>query len=155
MNRVAEVLFYHLSATPVEATLPELLEKSLARGWRVLVRAGSDAGLGMLSDRLWSYRDDAFLPHGLAAGPNAARQPILLTCGTENPNRSDILMLVLGARAEVAEISQFSRVCLLFDGADAASLAAARADWRAAVAAGIPAKYWTQEGGRWSQKAVG
>ena len=70
---MAEVLFYHLTAAPLEATLPDLLEKSLARGWRVLLRAGSEAGLGFLDDRLWTFRDDAFLPHGRAGGRGRRR----------------------------------------------------------------------------------
>ncbi len=150
-----EVLFYRLSASPLEATLPDLLEKSLARDWRVLVRVGDQAGLGFLDDRLWTFRDDAFLPHGTAAGAHPARQPILLTCGRENLNAAQVLMLVMGARAEIEEMAGFERVCLLFDDADAAAVETARADWRAVVAAGLPARYWAQEGGRWVQKAAG
>ena len=152
---MAEVLFYHLTATPIEATLPDLLEKSLARGWRVLVRVGDDTGIGFLDDRLWSYRDDSFLPHGRAGGPDDARQPILLTRGLENTNGAEVLMLALGGRAETDEMAGFARTCLLFDGADAAAVAVARADWRAVVAAGLPAKYWAQDGGRWVQKGQG
>ena len=36
---MTEVLFYHLQRQPLEAVLPTLLEKSLERGWRALVRA--------------------------------------------------------------------------------------------------------------------
>ena len=152
---MAEVLFYHLTATPIEATLPDLLEKTLARGWRALVRAGDEAGLGFLDERLWGYRDDSFLPHGRAGGRDDARQPILLTLGRDNANAADVLMLTLGARAEVDEMAGFARACLLFDGADASAVASARADWRAVTAAGLPAKYWAQDGGRWVQKASG
>ncbi|HMR61928.1 DNA polymerase III subunit chi, partial [Amaricoccus sp.] len=45
---MAEVLFYHLTATPLDRTLPDLLEKSLARGWRVLLRCGTQEGLAAL-----------------------------------------------------------------------------------------------------------
>mgnify|MGYP000971257087 CR=1 FL=1 len=34
-----EVWFYHLERTGLDQALPELLEKTLARGWRALVRA--------------------------------------------------------------------------------------------------------------------
>ncbi len=82
---MAEVLFYQLTATPLEASLPELLERSLARGWRVVLRCGSEAGLAALDAMLWTYRDDAFLPHGTAATGHAALQPVYLTLGDENP----------------------------------------------------------------------
>lgn len=150
-----EVLFYHLTSLPLEATLPDLLERSLARGWRVLLRAGTEAGLGYLDDMLWRFRDDAFLPHGRSAGRDAARQPVLLTCGRDNLNAAEVLMLTLGARAEIDELARFARTCLIFEGADAAAVEHARADWRAVTAAGLPAKYWAQDGGRWVQKAAG
>lgn len=151
---MAEVLFYHLTSAPLEVTLPDLLQKSLQRGWRVLVRVGSPAGLAFLDERLWTYRDDSFLPHGLAGAPHAARQPILLTGETENLNAADVLMLTHGARAQLGEMAAFVRVCLLFDGADDAAVAAAREDWRAVTGAGLAAKYWAQEAGRWTQKAA-
>ena len=36
-----EVWFYHLERTSLDQALPELLEKTLARGWRALVRTPS------------------------------------------------------------------------------------------------------------------
>jgi DNA polymerase III subunit chi len=150
---MAEVLFYHLETAAVDQALPELLEKTLARGWRAVVRCGSPEALDFLDARLWSYRDESFLPHGTAGAGRAERQPIYLTCGDENPNGAAVLMLALGARADPAEAARYERVCVLFEGQDAAALAAAREDWKAAVAAGLPARYHAQEGGRWVEKA--
>ena len=103
---------------------------------------------------LWTWRDDSFLPHGTAAGGQAARQPVYLTTGEENPNGATVLMLVDGARAAPAEMAGFARTCLIFDGRDERALEAARDDWRAVRAAGLPAVYWAQEQGRWVQKAA-
>ena len=150
---MAEVLFYQLTASPLEASLPELLERSLARGWRVLLRCGSEAGMASLDEMLWTYSEASFLPHGTARAGHAALQPIYLTLGDENPNGANVLMLVDGARAATAEMAGFERTCLLFDGHDERALEAARADWRAVKAAALPAKYWAQEQGRWVQKA--
>ena len=150
---MAEVLFYQLTASPLEANLPELLERSLARGWRVLLRCGSEAGMAALDDLLWTFSDASFLPHGTARAGHAGLQPVYLTLGEENPNRANVLMLVDGARATPAEMAAFERTCLLFDGHDGRALEAARADWRAVQAAELPAKYWAQEQGRWVQKA--
>lgn len=150
---MAEVLFYQLTASPLEASLPEMLERSLARGWRVVLRCGSPEGMAMLDGLLWTYRDDSFLAHGTARAGHSALQPIYLTLGEENPNLANVLMLVDGARAEPGEMAGFERTCLLFDGHDARALEAARADWKAVRAAALPAKYWAQEQGRWVQKA--
>ena len=148
-----EVLFYQLSGTTLEATLPDLLERSLDRGWRVLLRCGSEAGMAGLDTLLWTYRDDSFLPHGTVAAGNGALQPVCLTLGDENPNGANILMLVDGARASVAEMAGFERTCLLFDGRDDRAVETARADWRAVKAADLPAKYWVRDQGKWLQKA--
>lgn len=150
---MAEILFYHLTHSSLEQNLPDLLEKTLARGWRALVRFGSASGLAALDDRLWTWRDDAFLPHGTEASAHAAREPVYLTLGPENPNAADVLMLVDGARAPVAEMAAFTRACLIFDGADATVVEAARRDWRAVRDAGLTAVYWAQEDGRWTRKA--
>ena len=61
---MTDILFYHLQRQPLEAVLPTLVEKSLARGWRVAIE-GPDAGrLTALGDHLGVWRDDSFLPHG-------------------------------------------------------------------------------------------
>ncbi|MGA7117695.1 MAG: DNA polymerase III subunit chi, partial [Hyphomicrobium sp.] len=41
MTEKSEVLFYHLERQPLERVLPGLLEKTLQRGWRAVVQAGS------------------------------------------------------------------------------------------------------------------
>jgi DNA polymerase-3 subunit chi len=150
---VGEVRFYHLAERPLESVLPVLLEKSLERGWRVLVRGTEPARIEALTNHLWTYRDDSFLPHGTPAAPHPELQPVYLTLGPEIPNRANILMLVEGGRATVAEMGRFERTCLLFDGTDPGVVDTARGDWRAVTAAGLPAKYWAQERGTWVQKA--
>ena len=66
---------------PLERVLPTLLEKSLERGWRVVVQASSDERVEALDAHLWTYRDDGFLPHGTSKEQEAAEQPILITSG--------------------------------------------------------------------------
>ncbi|MFN6943245.1 MAG: DNA polymerase III subunit chi, partial [Parvibaculum sp.] len=60
---MTEVLFYHLQNVPLEKVLPQLLEKSLERGWRAIVRAGGPERLEAINSLLWTYSDDSFLPH--------------------------------------------------------------------------------------------
>lgn len=146
------VYFYHMTQTPLEATLPALLEKSLAAGWRVLVRGTRAAELERLDELLWLRPEDGFLPHGLAGDQRDADQPVLLGIDTPLAGR-DALICVDGARVDPAEVSDLTRASLLFDGGDAAAVDAARAQWRAVTAAGVSAQYWSQESGRWEKKA--
>jgi len=146
-----EVWFYHLERTGLEQALPELLEKTLQRGWKALVRVREAGRMQHLDAALWTWREESFLPHGPDDEAHAARQPILLTTGFENPNAADALFLVDGA--EPGELSGYARCVVLFDGADAAQLAVARAQWSAVKATGLPLSYWKQQARGWERQA--
>ncbi len=150
-----EIWFYHLTRQRPEGLLAELLEKTLARGWRAVVRLGDEATVTRFNVGLWTYREDSFLPHGSAADGEAARQPIWLTAGEEIPNTAQLLCLLAGGGCDLAAPpAGVERICLLFEEADAAALEEARSQWRAAKAAGLKAVYWAEsaEGG-WTRKA--
>ena len=147
------ILFYHLPRQPIERVLPTLLEKSLERGWRVVVQASSDERIEALDAHLWTYRDDGFLPHGTAREPEAAAQPVLLTSEDHNPNGATVRFLIDGAPVP-ADAASYQRIVLLFDGEDDDAVAAARAQWSDAKAKGFEATYWQpDEQGRWAKKA--
>jgi DNA polymerase-3 subunit chi len=148
---LTEVWFYHLERTGLDQALPELLEKTLQRGWKALVRTPSTERVERLDEWLWSYRDDSFLPHAPASEAGGARQPILLTTGQDNPNAADVLFLVDGA--DPGELAGYARCVVLFDGGDEAQLAIARAQWSAVKAKGQSASYWRQNGRGWEKQA--
>ena len=147
-----DVWFYHLERSGLDAVLPELLEKTLARGWKALVRSSQRARVDHLDGWLWSYRDDSFLAHGTDDEPMAERQPVLITAGADNLNDADVLFLIDGA--EAGDVSPYERCILLFDGRDADALAEARRRWSAFKNAGHKVSYWRQgETSGWRQEA--
>ncbi len=147
-----EVWFYHLERTGLDHVLPELLEKTLARGWRALVRCAGRDRLEHLDGWLWSYRDDSFLPHGAGDAPGAARQPVLLTTAADNANGAQAVFLIDGA--DPPALDEYERCVVLFDGRDAAALSKARERWREVKAQDRPASYWRQsEEGAWRKQA--
>ncbi|ANT61299.1 DNA polymerase III subunit chi [Salipiger sp. CCB-MM3] len=146
-------MFYHLTQRPLEETLPMLLEKSLAAGWRVAVRGVDPGRLDWLDERLWLGPEEGFLPHGRAGGAHDAQQPILLTERADLPNGASCLMSVDGAEVSAEEVAQMERVCILFDGMDERALTQARGQWRALTGAGCTAQYWSEGSGRWEKKA--
>jgi DNA polymerase-3 subunit chi len=147
-----EVWFYHLERSAPERVLGELLEKTLARGWRARVKTGRPDRLKALDEGLWTDRADSFLPHGLETEPHAERQPILLGVSDQNRNGAQALFLLDGA--EPGPLDGYGRCVDLFDGGDPQAVSAARERWRAARTAGLPVSYWRQtEGGRWEKKA--
>jgi DNA polymerase-3 subunit chi len=149
---VTEILFYHLQGQKLEGVLTPLLEKSVERGWKVIVQGGVEERLDALDAHLWTYRDDGFLPHGTWREPEAAMQPVLLTASDGNPNGASVRFLIDGAPIP-AELGEYQRIVLLFDGEDEAATAAARSHWSEAKAKGLAATYWQpDETGRWQQK---
>lgn len=150
---MTEILFYHLQNRPLEQVLPTLLERTLARDWTAVVEASSPERITALDDQLWSYRDDAFLPHVTDAEPDAADNPIVLTASSGNPNGAKVRFLVDGARIPVT-FNHYERLVLMFDGDDPQALANAREDWKIVKAKGAAATYWQQDDtGRWEKKA--
>ena len=159
---MAEILFYHLTETRLEETLPSLLEKSLERGWRACIHCGSDEAIDALDAQLWTYRNDSFLAHGkddMGKGDmgkdgvdNAQFQPILLTKDDTAKNNAEVRFVVeMGPEPDVATCE---RIVYMFDGHDQSQLERARGQWKAFSSGGIEKTYWQQTPERrWIKKA--
>ncbi|MCP9630310.1 DNA polymerase III subunit chi [Rhodopseudomonas palustris] len=149
---MTEVLFYHLQGRTIEQVLPPLLEKSLARGWRVVVQAGSEERADTLDAHLWTYRDDSFLPHATWRVADAAQQPIVLTAEGGNPNAAAVRFLLDNAALPV-DADSYDRMVLLFDGDDDDAVAVARDAWKQCKARGFDVTYWQADAeGRWQRR---
>jgi DNA polymerase-3 subunit chi len=150
---MTEILFYHLQGQKLEGVLPALLEKSLERGWKVVVQSASEERIEALDAHLWTYRDDGFMPHGTWREQDSAQQPILLTINDGNPNAASVRFLIDGAPVP-ADAEAYDRIVLLFDGEDPEAVTAAREHWGAAKARGLAATYWQGDAnGRWVKQA--
>lgn len=153
---MTEIWFYELQSQPLEKVLPNLIEKSLERGWRVALQATSEERLQALDSWLWTYSDESFLAHGLAADGEPELQPVYLTTGAGNPNGAALRLFVEGAEmapALAAPDANYARVVSLFDGREAEAVTRARAQWKDLQAQGFAAVYWQQdEKGRWVKK---
>jgi len=150
---MSEVRFYHLTRITLERALPTMLERTLQRGLRAVVRGAVPDRLAFLDAHVWTYGDGSFLPHGSAAEGNGARQPVWLTEGNDMPNGAKALFLIDGADATVEELADMDVAAILFDGHDPAAVDAAREHWRAVTGAGLAAVYWAKgDDGRWEKR---
>jgi DNA polymerase-3 subunit chi len=150
---MTEILFYQLKGQTPEQVLPALLQKSLERGWRVVVQASSEERVEALDAHLWTWRDDSFLPHGTWRDAEAARQPIVLTINEDNPNGA-VVRFLLESAAMPDDPSAYQRVVLLFDGEDPDAIETARGRWREAKSAGHDVTYWqADDRGGWQRQA--
>jgi DNA polymerase-3 subunit chi len=152
---MSEVLFYHLEKQSLDDVLPGLIERTLARGWRALIRAESAERAQALDNLLWTWSEESFLPHAQLGDGDPTRQPVLIAVEEGNPNRADVLFLVGGRMPQSwnGETADFARIVVLFDGRDSNALSGARTAWTAARQSGHDATYWRQSaGGRWENR---
>ncbi|WP_421852038.1 DNA polymerase III subunit chi [Oricola sp.] len=150
---MAEIFFYHLTESTLDEALPALIEKSVARGWRAAIQAGSDRLRDALNAHLWTYRSDSFLPHDADGCDRPDEQPVFLTTSDDNPNGAQIRFLV-GDAAPGSDIAGYERLVVMFDGLDDTALGNARGHWKNLKAAGHDLTYWQQaQDGRWQKKA--
>ena len=149
---MTEILFYHLTESRLEDALPPLLERSIDRGWKVVVQMRDTALKEKLDQHLWTFRDDSFLPHGVDDGPMPEEQPVLLTTAADNANGATVRFLIDGA--EPPPLDPYERVVFMFDGYDQPQVEAARGHWKTLKTEGHTLTYWQQNAeGRWEKKA--
>ncbi|TCM57683.1 DNA polymerase III chi subunit [Rhizobium sp. PP-F2F-G48] len=153
---MTDILFYHLTESKLEDALPPLVDKSVERGWRVVVQTADEERRDRLDEQLWTFREDSFLPHATDEGPHAAvspaDQPVLLTTGDGNANKATVRFLVDGAVPP--DLAAYDRVVFMFDGYDQPQLEGARAQWKRLKGEGHALTYWQQTSeGRWEKKA--
>ena len=143
----AEWWFYHIEQGSVDAAIAPLIEKCLERKWRVLVTGHADT-VERLDRALWTWRDDSFVPHGRGR-TDAEMHPVLLSTEAVPTNGAKVAVLLDGADADA---SLFERVMVVFDGQDETARGKARQQFKAALDAGAPARYFQQDRGGWAEK---
>jgi DNA polymerase-3 subunit chi len=144
-----KVDFYQLAGTPVEQVITSLAVKVLEGEGRLLVIAEDPALLTRLDRMLWDQGPDSFIPHGVAGGPDDARQPVLLSTSPDAPNLARNLLIADGQWRDSA--LNYERSFYLFD---SESLEGARLAWKLLSGReGVERRYWAQDEGRWKQRA--
>lgn len=147
-----EIWFYHLERSTLDQVLPELLHKTLQRGWRALVRIADPARMDEIDEHLWTWREESFLAHGRAGQDHADRQPILLSQTGENPNGAQALFMV--DQSDMGSVEGYERCFIIFDGRDDTALNHARERWKTLKGQGANLAYWKQsDEGRWEKAA--
>ncbi len=141
--------FYQLGDATIESVVASVGQRLIGEGQRLLVVADDDALLARLDRLLWDQGAASFIPHGLAGGNDDSAQPILLSSGSDAPNRARNLLIADGEWREAA--LGYDRAFYLFDGE---SLEAARLAWKLLAGRdGVERNYWVHEDGRWVKKA--
>ena len=148
---MGEIRFQHLERQRVDHALAALLERAYGEGRHILVRASSREIVAALNDRLWTYDDASFLPHGTIGDGDPTSQPIFLTVEIDNPNIATMLVLLTGAATDPRD-EVFEHIVRLFDGRDEDAIAEARREWKQLKDEGLSISYWREgDDGGWEK----
>lgn len=141
--------FYQLGGAQAHGVIAKLSEKLVDEGQRLLVVAADEGLLARFDRQLWDQSAASFLPHGLAGGGDDADQPILLSTGTDAPNRARNMLIADGEWRDAA--LAYDRAFYLFD---TETLESARLAWKLlAGREGVERNYWALEDGKWVKKS--
>ena len=126
-----DIRFYHLSNTPLHKALGELLLKATATGRHALVLVNNADEAKTLDDGLWTFKQEAFLSHGVAGDPAPDKTTVWISNDHNDletpPNNADMLFLPYGATPNPDH--GFDLVCDIFDGQNDTELQNARTRW--------------------------
>ena len=145
-----QVDFYHLTAQPLDRVLPQIAEKVLATGARLLIVIADDDERARFDRHLWTYSPDSFLPHAQLGASDDAAQPVLLSPDLNAANGAKNVALADGLwRPDALD---FERAFHFFD---EERIRDARAAWKLLKDRdGVTPRYWKQnDAGRWEQAA--
>lgn len=147
---MTEIGFYHLTTSPLERALPQLLTKILEGHKRAVLLCSSQERLDYLDGILWTQGKASFLPHGSVKDGHPEDQPIWLTTQDENPNQAQFLILTDGTNSP--SLSTYERCLNLFDGNDDDAVKLARERWKEYKDQGHKVTYWNQTAkGTWDK----
>ena len=145
-----EISFYQLTKSEFRKALPSLLEKVLESGKHAVLLAANEDRVKEIDNFLWTFSTNRFIPHGTRADKYPEDQPVYITTSEENPNKSEILVIVDGKQPEF--IKDFSRTLDIFDGNDENEVKAARARWKSYADKKYTLTYWQQDDeGKWQK----
>jgi DNA polymerase-3 subunit chi len=152
MNGGPEYWFYHLEASTLQSVLPDLLMKTLGKGWRALVLFPEKTDLTEWDDYLWTFQDQSFLPHGRQDRARADQHPVLLANQPSADGAFQALFLIDGA--EMAPSAGVERVMIMIDGRSESAVSRERQRWKRLKDQGATLSYWQQTAqGGWEKKA--
>ncbi len=105
-----------------------------------------------LNDRLWTYDDASFLPHGAAGDGDPTTQPVFLTDRIENPNARERAGRARGRRDEPRRRRLRSRRSACSTAATRRRLGEARREWKRLKDEGFALSYWREgDDGGWEK----
>ncbi len=137
-------VFFRRTHAPLMQALPPLLLRLLRNSSRVLLLAPDDETLNHLNSVLWTFDDNAFVPHGTTHEPYPQHQPLLLQVPpvpqvAANAATCVVLLLPQADAVWQQALNQYTQVITVFSALDDPAMA--RAAWKLCKDAGHEIDY--------------
>jgi DNA polymerase-3 subunit chi len=108
----------------------QLIEQAYAKGERSYVYAANDEQAKRMDEMLWTFRDQAFIPHELSSDASPSHPRIMAVIGTTLDAPADFQTLMINLCDAMPEtLGNFTRICEVVD-ADAQHKQLARERYR-------------------------
>ncbi|MBQ7659766.1 MAG: DNA polymerase III subunit chi [Alphaproteobacteria bacterium] len=147
--------FYHLQKNTLDEALPKLLAKAYETGEFIKLKVGGELRVDYLNTLLWTFDEEAFLPHGTKKDGFSEMQPIFISADDKLPNEAALLFLVDGANVDFENAGNFKRIFYIFDGNNENELQKARKVWKDFSLNEAEKHYWQQNNlGKWEEKKL-
>lgn len=122
---MAQVDFYVVGSGGSEGAARvacKVTEKAWRQGLRVFVRTVSENDARRMDDLLWTFRQDSFVPHGLAGESGAEKEAVVIGCQPQADDGREVLVN-LGAGLQ-ADPSAYERIAEVVSDDEGARIAA-------------------------------
>jgi DNA polymerase III subunit chi len=146
---MTDIKFYHLTTTPLEKALPQILRRVLDGEKRAVIQFSDSSLMKIIDDMLWVFSQRQPIPHGTKQDGFETEQPLFLTIEDANPNGAGSLINI--GENEISDFTySFSQFIDIFDGNNINELEKARARYAAHKKSGKDVTYFKQdEKGAW------
>ena len=132
------VTFYDVPGDARLSRIARLVAAAWERGKRLLIYCTDEAEAAQLDEWLWSYQEEAFIPHERVAAsdkPLADNASIVLVWGEYDPIGADILLQAAPASVEFAK--RYGVIIDLVDHRTPETLQASRSRYKAWCDSGV------------------
>ena len=139
---MTEVVFYDMPQEERYNWVARLVEQAWRAKKRMLIHCGSDTETRYLDEFLWTYREDAFLPHEVVGKDGTLADgdaQVVLTTQEQDPIDAEILLL--DAPVSMAFAAQYKTVLELVDHSDQDTLQESRNRYKAWRESGANVSY--------------
>jgi DNA polymerase-3 subunit chi len=94
----------------------QLIEQARAQGQRSYVYAADDEQAKRMDEVLWTFRDQAFIPHELLSANSPSHPRIMVVIGTTLAAPAEFQSLLINLSDTMPEaLSTFARICEVVD----------------------------------------